>query len=136
MGSLGIVIVDPFADFASCLTTCLEGMEVDALIFERPPEPFYHAVINPSPLAIYGDFDLGIVQNINPFGAGELASLVAFKYLGLAVFHHDFLQGFDAEARLHGIRQPPAQDFSTIPVHDGDETQKPMAHRDIGIGCL
>ena len=30
---------------------------------------------------------------------------------------------------MHRIRQPPAQDFASCPVHDGHEIQEPVSHR-------
>src|SRR5690606_26604569 len=41
------------------------------------------------------------------------------------------LQGLDAEAGVHGIRQPPAQHLPAMPVHDGHQVKEPAAHGDI-----
>ena len=42
------------------------------------------------------------------------------------------LQRLNSEIRLHRVGQPPSQNPPGGPVHDGDEREEALAHRDIG----
>ena len=50
--TLGVVIGDPLAKASPQLRASLEGMEIDALIFQRAPEAFDEDVVHPPPSAM------------------------------------------------------------------------------------
>lgn len=40
------------------------GVDVDLLVFDRAPEPFYHAVVPPGALAVHADLHSRIGQHL------------------------------------------------------------------------
>ena len=40
VGSIGIIVADPTFDPGSCLAAALKGIEEDAFVFQRSPQPF------------------------------------------------------------------------------------------------
>ena len=103
VGARGIVIGQPFSDPGACLRSSFKCVQVDAFIFQGPPEPLNHAIVNPATFAIHGYFHIHIFQRLRPFKAGKLATLVAVHDLGLAIFGDGFFQGFDTKIRLHAV---------------------------------
>jgi len=45
MRALGVVELDPVIDDAFCLEAVSDFMEIDGLLFERPPQPFNEDVV-------------------------------------------------------------------------------------------
>ncbi len=43
----------------------LVGVEVDLLVFDRPPKAFHEDIVPPSALAIHRDGDFGFLQHCN-----------------------------------------------------------------------
>ena len=79
MGGVGPLVVvegDPAADAGLRLRTALPGMQVDAFILYRPPEPFDKDVVQIAGFAIHGDFGLGPFQPVGPVERRELAALI------------------------------------------------------------
>jgi hypothetical protein len=62
---------------------------------------------------------------------GELASLISIEYLGY-LFPQSLFQGFNTEAGLQGVGQPPGQHIPAVPVHDGHQIQEAPSHEDVG----
>jgi hypothetical protein len=59
-------------------------VDIDALIFQPPPQPLDRHVVHP--LALARDLDIGIDKHVNKARAGELAALVGVENGGLAIF--------------------------------------------------
>ncbi len=55
------------------------GVDVDLLVFNRPPEPFHHDVVPPSALAVHADLHTRIGQHLREVPAGELAALIGVE---------------------------------------------------------
>jgi hypothetical protein len=72
VGSIGVVISDPTTDPCSCLTASLEGIEVDAFVFQRAPQPLDKDVVHPAATTIHRDADVGTLQGVGEGKAGEL----------------------------------------------------------------
>ena len=49
MQPIGVVIADPATDAGSCLAAALEGVEKDAFVFQRSPQPLDEDVKRPRP---------------------------------------------------------------------------------------
>jgi len=58
--------------------------EVDQLVLNRTPEPFYKNVIDGSSLTIHADLDTALLQNRRKVKAGELTPLICIKDYRLA----------------------------------------------------
>ena len=56
MGALGVVISHPVANIPFGLLARFKGAHIDAFIFQRPPEPLDHPIINPATFTVHGDF--------------------------------------------------------------------------------
>src|SRR4030067_575717 len=52
MRTLLVVERDPFSDADLGFASGLERMQIDALVFQRPPQPLDHDVVHPPPLAV------------------------------------------------------------------------------------
>ncbi len=104
VGSIGIVVADPPTDPCSCLTAGLEGIEVDAFVFQRSPQPLDEDVVHPAATAVHRDADVGIVQGVGEGKAGELRALIGVEDLGLADAGNRLLQCCDAEVGIHRVR--------------------------------
>ena len=59
---MGIVVADPATNPGACLAARLEGVEEDALVFERSPQPLDEDVVHPAPAPVHGDADAGVAQ--------------------------------------------------------------------------
>src|SRR3954468_23522773 len=62
---------------------------------------------------------------------GKLGTLVAVEDLRSAVKGQGFLEGLDAEDRVHRIGQPPTQHFPAVPVHDRHQVDEALGQRDV-----
>jgi hypothetical protein len=76
-GRVGSIGIDPTSDPSSCLAAGLEGIEEDALVFQRPPQPLDEDVVHPAATAIHRDADAGVLQRGGEDKAGELRTLRA-----------------------------------------------------------
>lgn len=132
MKPLRVVVGDPLADPGARVGACLEGIQVDTFILEGPPQSFDHAVVSPCTFPVHADLDLCVCQHVDPRATGELAALVAVKDFRLTVLGNGLFQSVNAKICVHAVRQPPAQHFAAVPIHDGDKVQEPAPHRNIG----
>ena len=55
MGSLTVVELDPFSDTGLRLCSGFPGVEVDAFVFQAPPQPLHEDVVEEPALAIHRD---------------------------------------------------------------------------------
>ncbi len=62
-------------------------MEVDAVILQRPAQPFDHAVVAPSPFPAHADLDLCIRQHVDPRPAGALAALICIEFSDVPIWY-------------------------------------------------
>ena len=62
MGPLGVVEVDPFADNPFGLEAIRQFVEVNRLVFERPPESLDEDVVHAAAPAVHGDRDLQVSE--------------------------------------------------------------------------
>src|SRR6266478_2844267 len=56
----------------------------------------------------------------------------AYKRGDAAIPGERLLERLDAEVGTERVRQPPRQHCTTVPVHDRDQIQETLGHRDIG----
>jgi len=80
----GIVVANPLREPGAQLRTGLEGMQVDALIFQAAPEPLDEHVVHPAPAPVHRDANACLLQNAGEPRRGELAALVGVENLRLA----------------------------------------------------
>ncbi len=57
------------------------GVQIDLLIFDRPPQPLDKDVVAPRAAAIHADRDRVLQQQAGECGAGELAALDALLFV-------------------------------------------------------
>lgn len=65
------------------------------------------------------------------FITGELAALVGIENLRCAITFNRFCQNVHAESGIQGVRQAPAQNFATIPIHHRDQIEKTFSHGEV-----
>src|SRR5437588_12860345 len=80
-----IVVADPRTDAGLGFAAGFESIEIDAFVFERPPQPFDEHVVHPAALAIHRDADAVALQHIGEGKAGELRTLIGVEDLRHAV---------------------------------------------------
>jgi len=106
MGALGVIVCQPFSDPGACQRSGFKCVEIYAFIFQGPPEPLDHTVINPAAFAIHGYLYARIFQCLRPFKPGKLATLIAVHNRRLAIFADGLFQGFYAKIGFHAVGQP------------------------------
>ncbi len=109
MGPAVIVVLHPIPYMKIRILEVLEGVQVDALVFQGAPEPLDEHVVHPLAFAIHRDPDAVMLQEAGPGGADELTALVRVEDLRTAVAFDGFLESLDAECRVLRVRQPPGQ---------------------------
>ena len=66
------VVLNVFIQFK----TIIGGIEVNVIVFQRPPEPFDPDIVQRSSLAVHRDLYSLLFQVLGPDGTGVLAALV------------------------------------------------------------
>jgi len=103
MRTLSVVELDPFAGTRLGFRPGLPGMQVDAFIFQAPPEPFDKDVIEEPALAIHRDAHTGSTRPICPSARRELAALVGVHDFGRAEPGDGLIQRLDAEVSFQRV---------------------------------
>ena len=111
-----VVIGQPLFDTSLCVRASFKGVQIDALILQRPPEALNHSIVDPAAFSVHADLDLRISQNLDPISTCELAALVGVEYLRRAVLGQRLFQGLDAEFRIHRVEQTPCKYLVTVPI--------------------
>src|SRR3954468_23650251 len=132
MRSAGVVEAEIPADRGASLGDRVVSSEVDLLVLDRSPEPLDEDVVAPGTLAVHADGDPVPGQHTGEGPAGELAALIGVEDLRPAVAGQGLFQRLGAERRLHGDRQPPAENPTAEPVDDRGEVDEPARHRNVG----
>ena len=127
-----VIVIDPPSQIGTCLAAGLEGVYVDALILQRPPQPLDENVVHPATAAIHRNLDASLHQQLGKPQTGELAALISIEYLRPAMQCQGFFQCFSTEFCIHGIRWPPRQHLPACPVHHRNQIQKAPPHRNAG----
>ncbi len=158
MWPFGVVVRDPFFNPGACFRTGFKCIEIDALVFQGTPKPFYQSVVR-CPAVEFAEFDergpptfpvhalpgsaclharergylyVRIFQRIRPFKPSELTALIAVHYRWFPIFCDGLFQGFNTKVSLHAVGQSPTENFTAEPVHDRDQIQKSAPHRNVG----
>src|SRR3546814_12714443 len=81
MGTMLVVIGEPSGKAGAQFISGLEGVQVDAFVFQGAPEPLDEDIVHPASPAIHADLDLGRAQNAGEGVAGELTALIRIEDL-------------------------------------------------------
>jgi len=104
MRAMVVIIGEPSAQAGTQFRSGLEGVQIDAFVLHRPPEPFDEDIVHPASPAVHADLDLGCAQHPDEGVAGELAALIGIEDIGLTKTGQRLLQGLDAKAGIRGVR--------------------------------
>lgn len=107
-------------------------MQIDAFIFQRPPQPLDEDVVEQPTLPIHRDPHARPAQSIPPSEGRELRSLIGIHDFGRAELVDGLIQGLDAEVRLQRVRDPPGQNLASVPVLDRHKVKEPAPHGQVG----
>lgn len=121
-------VTDPLTGFAPAP----EGMQVDALILQRAPQPFDEDVVEEPAPPVHRDSHPGLFQALRPSPRRKLAGLIGVEYLRCAKAAQRLIQRIDAEPDVHGVRQTPRQNLAAPAVHDRHQIQKALRKRYVG----
>src|SRR3954469_15374640 len=97
-------------------------MQIDLLIFERPPEPLGKDVVQRSPTAIHADLHAGRFQSLCVLRTGEVAPLIAVPNRR-GRHPQSLLYGFEHKGDLQGVVQRPTEHIARKPVQNCDQVQ-------------
>ena len=100
-------------------------MQVDAFVFQGPPEPFDKDVVEEPALAIHRDTHTGSARPVGPGKGRELRTPIGVHDLWRAEPGDGLVQRIHAEVRLQRVRDAPGQNLAGVPVHDRHQIQKP-----------
>ena len=81
MGASIIVEGDPFGDAARGFAAVGVALEIDVLVFQRPPQPLDKHVVHPAAAAVHGDRHAGLFERAGEGGRGELRALDALLFV-------------------------------------------------------
>ena len=104
------------------------GMEIDLLIFDRPPEALHDDVVSPGAFAVHADLHACVSEDLRELQAGELAALIGIEDLRPPETGKGFFNRLDAERRFQRDRHPPRQDSACEPVDDRSQINEPPGH--------
>src|SRR6478752_6750428 len=104
MRTLAIVEGQIPPERSACLADAVIGMQIDLLIFDRPPQPLDKDIVAPRTATIHADRDRVLQQQAGERGAGELIALVGIEDLRSAVPGQRLLDRLEAELDLQGDR--------------------------------
>src|SRR3954471_22264447 len=89
MWTSGIVVADPLRKPGPHLRAGLEGMQIDALVFQAAPEPLDEHVVHPATAAVHRDAHPGPLQYAGEPRRGELTALVGIEDLRPPKLRHE-----------------------------------------------
>src|SRR5687768_16492621 len=101
MGPAGVRVRDPATDSSAGLGTGGVGAQVYILIFQAAPQALDENIIHAATFAVPADPNAGGLQHAGEGRAGKLGTLVAVEDLRPTVNGQGFLEGLDAEGRVH-----------------------------------
>src|SRR5205814_2396816 len=132
MLALVVVEAEPGANTSLGLGNGRIGVEVHLLVFEASPQSLHEDVVHAAALAVHADRYAVALQRAGEVVTGELAALVSIGNLESTIPGERFLERLDTRLSTERVRQPPRQYGAAHPVHDDDEVEEALGHRDIG----
>jgi len=97
MWARSIVKGDPCADDALGGEPIDHLVQVDRLVFQRPPQAFDEGIVHAPAAPVHGDRNACVPKHAREVEVGELAALVGVEDLRLAVFRNRRVQRFEVE---------------------------------------
>lgn len=112
------------------LRRSLVVFQVNLFVFDRPPETLNHDVVKGPAAAVHADPSAVFLKKACELVAGKLDALIGIENLRLRYLKR-FLQSVDAKSGIQRRGYLPGQDVTAMPVHNGNQINKPMMHADI-----
>ena len=81
----GVVEADPLPDDPFGQKAVGDVIQIDRLVFERPPQPLDEDIVHTPAPSIHGYRDLHVLENAGKLEAGELAALIGIEDVRFAV---------------------------------------------------
>ena len=100
-------------------------------MLQTAPQPLAEDAVQTATLAVHADPDTLVGQRANERPTRELPTLIGIEYFRLTVPIHSFLKSVNAEPLVHGVRQPPRQNQSAMPIDDSNQIQGSVCHRNV-----
>ncbi len=98
-----IIILDPEIKFVLCIFHVVEGIQVNAFVFQGTPQPLDKDIVHPATFAVHRGFDVVRLEFIDPIRTGELRALISIEDQGATVFLKRLLQRLNTEVSLQGV---------------------------------
>ena len=86
-----------------CVDLGAIALEIDLVVFDRPPEAFDEDIVERSAFAVHRQFDAESEQRLGELGGRKLATLVCVEDFWDAVLVNGPLHRSDAEARIQRV---------------------------------
>ncbi len=107
------------------------GFEIDLHMFQAALEALDKHIVHPASFAIHADLDVMVFECIREILASKLATLVTVKDIRCAVDCQGFFQRLNTKGGIQTVGQTPREHLSRAPVHDCNQIQKTLAHRNV-----
>jgi len=109
---LQVVKPDPLGQPLSQLGTAVEGMQVQVMVFEGPPEPLDKDVVPALAPSVHADGDVVILEHLSETVTDKLTALVGVEDFRPAMAAEGLLKGLNTEIRVQGIGKDARTVFS------------------------
>jgi len=70
-----IIIIDPEIEFLLRIFHVVEGVQVNAFVFQGAPQPLDKNIVHPTTFAVHRDLDAICLELVDPISTGELRPL-------------------------------------------------------------
>ncbi len=108
------------------------ALQVNLLVFDRPPEPFDEDVVEAAALAIHRELYSELEQRLGKLRRGKLAALVGVDDVRNPVLGDRPLHCIRTEGRVQRVRQLPGEDGTAVPVDHRAQVDEPALDRHVG----
>jgi len=92
MPTLFVVETNPVAQAVVKLGAAVKRMQVEVVMFDRPPESLDEDVILASAAAVHADVDTVVFENLGERGTGKLRALIGVEDLRPSIAVQGFLE--------------------------------------------
>lgn len=130
MEPFGIVHIKIFPESVVSVDHCRIFLNVNIPVFYRTPKSLDKNIIENPASPVHANPDFCVQQLLRKIERRELYTLIVVKDIRPPVTQ-GFLEAFHAKRRIQCIAEPPGQNITAEPIHDGHQITEPASQLDI-----
>ncbi len=135
MKPFGIVNIEIFPKAIMSVNHRRIFLDVNISVFDRPPQTLDKDIVKGPSSPIHADPNSCVQQLLRKIDRRELYALIVIEDLR-SPEAQGFLETFHAKRRIQCVAEPPGQDITAEPVHDGHQITEPASQLDIrDVSC-